>query len=62
MEKPNKYFETVSHISIKFIFVFEGMITGAASGILRSIMVTPDNVADVGPVDVVINLVILNKY
>lgn len=33
-----------------------GMITGAASGILRSIMVTPDNVADIVPVDVVINL------
>ena len=33
------------------------MITGASSGILRSIMVTPDNLADIIPVDVAINLV-----
>jgi hypothetical protein len=35
------------------------MITGAATGILRSIMVTPNNLADIIPVDVAINLVIL---
>jgi len=33
-----------------------GMITGAASGILRSMMVTPNNLADIIPVDVAINL------
>jgi hypothetical protein len=44
---------------IKPINLFSGMITGAATGILRSIMVTPNNLADIIPVDVAINLVIL---
>ena len=37
------------------------MITGAASGIIRSIMVTPNNRADIIPVDVAINLVIISS-
>ena len=52
----------MSKIFILVIMVYHltiGMITGAASGVLRSILVDPGNRADIVPVDVVINLVAL---
>jgi hypothetical protein len=39
-----------------FILSFTGMIVGAASGVLRSVVVKAENRADIVPVDVVINL------
>jgi hypothetical protein len=49
-----------SNLSRLSLLSTQGMIVGSASGILRSIMVTPHNLADIVPVDIVINLVNLN--